>query len=133
LVLEAFIRGVLDYKSPSRYNLRAQLKETWVLRRIEESMYANVRRALLDQQLAAAGGGHDANLFNDAMSKATEMYDSYRDLVIPYSSSSSGTNYRQMWEDHFGMKVGSPEYEKMLRTHETSYRMYKEKQKRRKE
>jgi hypothetical protein len=120
LLLEAYMQGVLRYERPTRYIRAEAVKEVLVLGRIEQRLFAEVRQTKHAQEAANANGGSDIELFNDMIGKALETYESLRELIIPYLGSGK-KDYQSMWEEHFGMKVGSPEYKRMLELHEASY------------
>lgn len=113
------MQGILSFERPTRYHRIEALKEVLILGRIEQRLFADIRRMEHAQLVANGAAGPDVDLFNDMIGKANTSYGEFRALVAPYLGTGN-KDYTAMWEEYFGMKIGSPEYDRMIEQHEKS-------------
>lgn len=131
LALQAYTEGALTFSQPSRYNKQLKLKESLVLQQLEVDNLVRIKTLRHAQHAAAISSGGDA--YEHHHDHADAEFQGISDLLFPWIQKKvSDTNvdkYTKMWEDAFGIKVGSKEWDAIVKKYDKISDLYLSKEK----
>jgi hypothetical protein len=122
LAVRAHVAGALDFGGIGRYRAGDNFRKRLVYEALER-----------EDELAAAKAAYEklswfipvAEDRRGVAKSAHEMYLKYVELLQGGRIETGGPDYRRIWEEYWGMKIGSPEYlewEKRLKLDEAMRR-----------
>ena len=122
------MRGQLDFSESERYLPRWELKRAFIFEQMEEDSLLKLKtmRQALHSSAAAYG---TAELYKHHFEQAVAEVKGIGELLFPWidwETDEQTSNYQKVWEDWFGIKVGSPEWEEIERQGEVLHEIYKQ-------
>jgi hypothetical protein len=113
--MQAYCCRALDFSQARRYDARWSLKRDIVLNKLELD---NIRQLKMLHHLTHCGGmargTHEA--YEHHFEKATEEVRGIGQLLFPYANwnqTEVDEKYKKLWEEWFGFKVGSKQWQEM--------------------
>ena len=107
LAVRAHVRGALDFGKLGRYRPADRLRRSLVYEELDREAEMAIYKAAgerLNQFLPAAADRQGT------AERANKMYQAYFDLLADREGgAASGPDYKAIWENYWGMKIGSPE------------------------
>lgn len=119
---------MLNFKESQRYLPQWELKREFVFEQLEEDSLLELKRLRQSLHGAAAAYG-TAELYKHHFEQSVAEVKGIGELLFPWidwESDEKSGDYQKVWEDWFGIKVGSPEWEEIERQGEVLHEIYKQ-------
>jgi hypothetical protein len=118
---------VLDFSESDRYSPLWELKREFVFEQLEEDNLLKLKTLRQGLHAAACSYG-DGELYKHHFEKSTVEIKGVGELLFPWidwESDPKAEEYKKMWEEWYGVKVGSAKWEELEREGEVLYDLYK--------
>lgn len=128
LATKAHVLGALDFCQSHRYDSTWLLKEELVLHQIESDNLLRLKSLRHAQHAAGAGAGGE--LYQHHFDRACAEFKGLSELLFPwvdFSTDEKTSQHVKMWEETFGIKMGSPEWDKLVKKYDRIAELYKNK------
>jgi hypothetical protein len=125
LAVQSYILGALDFKAPNRYNDRLRAKENMIFQQIEIDNLIKLKSLRHNLHAAATSAGGER--YNHHFDHATAECKGISELLFPWVTHGDDDNrneYVKMWEDRFGVKMGSKEWDKLVNKYDKISELY---------
>ena len=122
--------GALDFSQSDRFSLRWEIKRDIVLEQLETDNLLKLKMMRHLQHASAAAYGDD-NRYEHHFSEAAVELTTVGGLLFPWidwKKTEKSDEYQQLWEQFYGIKVGSKEWEALERRGELMLKMRADKE-----
>jgi hypothetical protein len=107
LAVRAHVQGALDFGGLSRYRPADRLRRSLVYDELDRETELAIRKAAFERLSWFIPVAENRREVAD---RANKMYRAYLDLLIGREGGpAAGPDYKAIWENYWGMKIGSPE------------------------
>ena len=122
------MKGALDFCQSDRYDSQWLLKEELVLNQLESDNLIRLKSLRHSQHTAASGSGGE--VYKHHFDSASAEFKGLSELIFPwidFQKDEKTSQYTKMWEETFGIKMGSPEWQKLVEKYDRISELYKSK------
>lgn len=126
MALRAHTCGALDFRESDRFSPQWELKREFVFEQLENDNLLKIRMMRQALHAAASAYGSPETYKNHFEHSVAEII-SIGELLFPWIDWKTGgkaDEYKKLWEESYGIQVGSPEWEALEREGEMLGKMF---------